>query len=80
MKGKLSYNKWSVSSLGGQSYIAERIVDNKSESRNLHSHCLACAKSDTIAKYGGEVDTRGWHNQGICGVFMLAIARGNQDE
>ncbi len=78
MKGKLSYSKWSVTSLGSQSYLAERIIDGKSESKDLHSHCLACAKVDIIARYGGEVDIRGWRNQGICGTFLLAMV--NQDE
>ncbi len=71
-------SKWSVTSLGGQSYLAERIIDGKSESKDLHSHCLACAKADVIAKYGGKVDTRGWHKQGICGEFLSAKANQNE--
>lgn len=79
-KGRLSYSKWSIASSIGHSYTAERIVDGKSESKDFNSHCLACAKSDIMAKYGGEVDTRGWHKQGLCGAFLLAMVRGNQDE
>ena len=78
-KGYLGYDKWSISHMGGQSYLAERIVNGNTESLNLHSHCLACAKSDIIAKRGGKVDTRGWHKQGTCGLFLLAMA-GGKDE
>lgn len=80
MKGKLGYDKWSVSSMGSQDFIAERIIDGKSEQQHVHSHCLACAKTDILAKYGGQVDTRGWQNQGTCGSFLKAIAEGVKNE
>lgn len=79
MRGRLGYDKWLVSDDGsGRFFIAERIVDGQLEHRYFSSHCLACAKSDVIAKYGGKVDTRGWHRQGLCGVFLLAMIKGNE--
>jgi hypothetical protein len=72
MKGRLGYEKWSVS--GHDSfYMGERIVDGKSQVVYVSSHCLACAKTDILAKHGGQVDTRGWHKQGICGSFLMAM-------
>ncbi len=61
--------KWYVSSIGGQSYIAESY--DGSWQIGLSAHCLACAKSDILAKHGGRVDTRGHNN--ICGSFLKAM-------
>ena len=70
MKGRLSYEKWSVADLGINSYYAERMVNGKSQTEYISAHCLACAKSDVLARFGGQVDTRGWHMQGSCGSFL----------
>ena len=73
MRGILSYDKWYVARVVGSSYIAQRTVDGTVETVELDSHCLACAKSDILAKYGGKVDLRGWHKS-RCGAFLLAMA------
>jgi hypothetical protein len=72
MRGRLSYRKWAVSSMGGDTFLGERIVDGKTESIEIRAHCLACAKAEILTRRGGEVDTRGWHNQGVCGSFLKA--------
>ena len=74
MKGWLSKDKWSVSYMGFQSYLAERIVDDKTEYHEVKAHCLACAKNEVLLEYGGEVDLRGWHKQGTCGAFLRITA------
>ena len=79
MRGRLSYDKWAVGHMGNYDYIAERIVDGKHETQYVHSHCLACAKTDILAKYGGKVDLRGWHKS-PCGVFLLAMAQTMDEE
>ena len=64
-------------------YYAERGVDGRAEDhREFSSHCLACAKTDIMAKTGEPADIRGWHNQGICGSFLKAmrITLGIEDE
>ena len=40
---------------------------------DMSAHCLACAKSDYMAKYGRLVDIRGWHKQGMCGTFLKSM-------
>ena len=79
MKGRLGYDKWSVIHTGASSYMGERIKNGKTEVVYEHSHCLQCAKSDILAKYGGRVDTRGWHLSN-CGAFMLAMQKGIIEE
>ena len=74
MRGRLGYDKWSVWHTMFRDYSASRIVDGKSQVVELSSHCLACAKTEIMAEYGGKVDTRGWHKQGMCGSFMMAMA------
>lgn len=73
MRGRLIDRKWHVTPTGGHFYLAQRIVNGETETREYSSHCLACAKADILAKKGGEVDTRGWHRQGSCGLFLLAM-------
>lgn len=80
MKGKLGYDRWHVGSTGGQSYIAERILDDNHETKYVNAHCLACAKSEVLARYGGKVDLRGWHRAGTCGFFLLAMQSGTDNE
>lgn len=72
-KGKLSYEKWSVLQQGDQDFVAERIINGNHETIYIHAHCLACAKVDLLGRYGGTVDLRGTHLQGICGSFLQAI-------
>jgi hypothetical protein len=59
--------------MGLQHYLAERTVDGKYEKQELSAHCLACAKSEVLARYGGNVDLRGWNKQGTCGAFLRAM-------
>ena len=73
MKGRLGYDKWYVWQMGRQDFAAERTINGNNETRYLHSHCLACAKIDILAKYGGKIDLRGWHKQGNCGLFLWAM-------
>ena len=47
---------------------------------NLHSHCLACAKTDYMAKYGRLVDIRGWQKQGMCGAFLKSMRMVTEEE
>jgi len=65
--------KWRVYGMGLRHYVAERVVNDKPEFREMSAHCLACAKSDVLARYGGSVDLRGWHKQGICGAFLKSM-------
>jgi hypothetical protein len=80
MKGRLTYEKWTVIHIGGQSYCAERIVESIAEIKYINSHCLACAKADVLSKFGGEVDMRGWHLQGICGTFLKSMSSVIEEE
>lgn len=73
MRGFLRYEKWHISELFPQHFIAERIVNDLTEYYEIHAHCLACAKIDILTEHGGEVDMRGWHNQGICGLLLKAM-------
>lgn len=73
MKGKLKYENWYVVYMGFSSYRAERIVNENHESKEIRSHCLACAKVDILNEYGGKVDLRGWHRQGNCGAFLKTM-------
>lgn len=71
-KGKLGYDKWYVSDMGGNFYLAERTIDGKSEQVEFSAHCLSCAKNDILAKRGGQVDLRGTHLT-ICGAFARSM-------
>ena len=73
MRGRLGYDKWYVVHEGCHSYYAQRTKDGEIETVYLNSHCLACAKVDILARYGGKVDLRGWHKS-PCGSFLLAMA------
>lgn len=73
---RLRDDTWLVFHDGGHSYTAERRVNGKRESHDVHSHCLACAKTDILAKYGGKVDTRGWQKQGSCGSVLASMQDG----
>lgn len=80
MRGRLGCEKWHVTHLLlGGSYMAERRVPDpdrpgctKLETAYVDSHCLACAKSDVLAKHGGRVDLRGWMRT-PCGSFLKAM-------
>jgi len=74
MKGRLSYEKWAVFNTGGDFYLAERKTKDGWERKEIKAHCLACAKAEILAQYGGEVDLRGWHLSGICGSFLKSMA------
>jgi len=76
MKGRLGADKWAVFDMGLGSYLAERYVNGKYESHEARAHCLACVKAEILMEYGGKVDLRGWHKQGVCGSFLLAVASG----
>lgn len=83
MKGRLSREKWAVfsESPGGQSYYAERYVNGELEQRYVSAHCLACAKTEVLSRYGGQVDLRGWHMAAsMCGAFLRATAKAVDDE
>lgn len=73
MRGRLKYENWYVSDVGLGSFMAERTVNGKREFEYLSAHCLACAKADILAQCGGKVDLRGWHRQGNCGVWLVAM-------
>lgn len=73
MRGRLGYDKWYVVHIAWSDYMAQRTKDGEIETVYLNSHCLACAKTDVLAKYGGKVDLRGWHKS-PCGSFLLAMA------
>lgn len=79
-RGRLSYHKWAISDMGAGWFIAERIIDKNLQHHEIKAHCLACAKTDILAEYGGKVDLRGWHRQGLCGAFLLAMARTVDEE
>ena len=70
MKGRASVDKWAVGEMATQHYLAERIINGKTEWHELTAHCLACAKMEILTEYGGKVDLRGWHKQGSCGVYL----------
>jgi hypothetical protein len=72
-KGRLARDKWRVYDEGFNSFYAERTLpDGKQETHYFNAHCLACAKVEILAQYGGLVDLRGHHNN-ACGVFLLAM-------
>lgn len=73
-KGILNQDKWLIWRMFGDEYAVERIVDDSREYHEISAHCLACAKVEALIKWGGKVDMRGWHNQGICGIFLYATA------
>jgi len=75
MRGRLGPEKWSVVETTPGDYLAERIIDGKYEAHELRAHCLACAKTDVLAKYSGRVDLRG-HHRGLCGGFLWAMQQG----
>lgn len=81
-KGRLLRQHWSVTheTPGSSFFYAERIIDGEREYHYVSCHCLACAKADVLSKYGGRVDLRGWHKQGICGSFLAAIQRTVEQE
>ena len=71
MKGKLSKDKWVVwKGIGNQDFHASRVINNKVEYVEVHSHCLVCAKIKILTEYGGQVDLRGCNNQGMCGNLL----------
>lgn len=76
----MKYSRWSFMDMGAGFFVAERIVNGESEQKNIKAHCLACAKSDILAKYGGQVDIRGWQKQGTCGLFLKAMSLGDNDD
>jgi len=78
-KGRLSNGKWFVTSTGWNSYLAERIVNEKYEKWEGSAHCLQCAKAEVLAKFGGIVDLRGSHLS-ICGSFLRAMQSASEDE
>lgn len=79
MRGRLSDDKWHIASLQFSDFLAERHIDGKTESHYLHSHCLQCAKSDVLSKYGGKVDLRGWHKS-PCGAFLRVMQQAVDEE
>ena len=72
-------NKWTVYlSADSETYFAEREIDGDIEFREVTAHCLACAKTEILEKYGGRVDLRG-HND-ICGNHLKAVQIATQQE
>lgn len=80
MKAKKRNTRWFVYRYGGNSYEGTRSKDCKPERVTVNSHCYACAKADILAKYGGKVDLRGWHMQGLCGAYLKAMQRAVDSE
>ena len=39
------------------------------------AHCKACALTELVAKYGGDVDLRGLSRYGICYQFLYVTVR-----
>lgn len=66
---------WRVYDAGfSNSFFAEKVVGGRAvEHKNLHAHCLACAKTELMFETGEKVDIRGWHKQ-QCGSFLKAAA------
>ena len=56
LRGYARPETWSVMHSGGSQYLAERIVGGKRESHYVTGHCLACAKTEVLSRYGGKVD------------------------
>jgi len=72
-KGRLARDKWRVYDDGFNSFYAERTLpDGSQETHYFNAHCLACAKVEILATYGGRVDLRG-HSNTACGIFLLAM-------
>ena len=76
MKGRLKKEHWYVyrDMPGSDFFTAERWIDGKSQREHISTHCMACAKTEILAMFGGKVDTRGWHKQGLCGAFLRGMA------
>jgi hypothetical protein len=68
--------RWKIRHIGGTIFQAE-----EGESvRLIDAHCLACAKLFAFNHFGGDVDLRGWHNQGECGKKMKEIVQRRREE
>jgi len=80
--GKLRDEFWYVERECGSDryFYGERIVDKEREHVDVSAHCLACAKTEVLLKYGGKVDIRGWHKQGICGTFLKAASIAGEED
>ena len=74
MRGYATKEKWAVFSTYGGHYEAERIIDGKREVRYVRAHCLACAKTEVLTRYGGRVDLRGlsWAKP-TCAAFVRVV-------
>ena len=69
----MSKSIWRVYSYHGLGdYYAEHVVNGWAK-KEISAHCLACAKTDLMAKTGELADIRGWHKQGVCGSFLKAM-------
>ena len=73
MKGRLNEDAWWVTEQGQGFYYAERIYNEEHQTKEFSAHCLACAKTDVLSKYGGRVDGRG-HYKTTCDSFFKAMA------
>jgi len=58
--------RWKIHHIAATIFSAER----DGEEHLLDAHCLACAKLSAYEMYGGDVDLRGWHTQGECGLKL----------
>lgn len=81
LRGWAAPDVWRVYHIGMSDYYAERTVDGKGEYQELNAHCLACAKTEVLQKYGGRVDLRGWHKaDGMCGPMLLVTQQAVSQE
>jgi len=81
LRGYAGREVWYVVHVGGNQYLAERTVNGKYESHYVSAHCLACAKTHTLERYGGRVDLRGWHKaHTMCGFFLKATQQAVVEE
>ena len=62
---------WTAHQITDQSLLLEH-PDHKNVYMRGY-HCLACAYSDVVSKYGGDVDLRGLHRYHKCYEFLRML-------